>query len=169
MPIQADFIRRVISMVFLFLQNCFKRCLASVKRHSLVFLARLELRVSTSKSSHFSKGLCQPLKHVLQSPRVGDIPMLVFLKTLEMRQMLRHFRIRKSLPIAAVISHRKRNKVVAHNAYDIQVSVEMFQGLIVKKFMCCISHGLSSIKSLTPAKWVGRHIVKRQCLACLPT
>ena len=41
-------------------------------------------------------------------------------------------------------------EVVAHNAYDIQVIVQMFQGLIVKKFMGRISHGISGIRCLFP-------------------
>ena len=47
--------------------------------------------------------------------------MLVFLKTLEFRQMRRHSRIRKSLTIEAVIPHRKRKEMVSHNATDVQI------------------------------------------------
>ena len=78
--------------------------------------------------------------------------MLIFLKLLEFRQMLGHFGIRKSFPIAAVISHGKGNEVVTYNTTDIQVVVQTLQGFIMKKFIFCISHGLSSLKSLTPAK-----------------
>jgi len=155
--------------VFLFLQNFFKRGLYAVKRHAFVFLARLELWVSTSKRFHFSKGLCQTFEHVLQRPRVRDIPMLILLKFFEFRQVLGQFLIGKPLPVAAVIPHRKRNEVIPHNADDIQVVVQMLQGFIVKKFMGCVSHGISSIKSLTSLKWVGRHTIKRLCFNCLPT
>jgi len=97
------------------------------------------------------------------------MPMLILLKFFESRQVLGHFRIRKSLPIAAVIPHRKPNEVIPNNAYDIQVVVQMLQRLIMKKFVGRVSHGLSSIKSLSPAKWDGRHIAEGQCFACLPT
>ena len=40
--------------------------------------------------------------------------------------------------------------------------------LIIKRIFISF-HGISSIKSLTPAKWVGRHIAVWQRLACLPT
>ena len=80
------------------------------------------------------------------------MPILVFLKFLEFRQMLRHFRIRKTFTIAAVISHRKRNEVIPYNPYDIQVVMEMVQGLIVKEFMRRVSHQLSSIRRLSPIK-----------------
>ena len=53
--------------------------------------------------------------------------MLVFFKFLELRQVFRHFRIRKPLTIAAVIPHRKRNEVIPYNTYDIQVVMEMVQ------------------------------------------
>ena len=66
--------------------------------------------------------------------------MLVFLKFLEFRQVFRHFRIRKSLTIAAVIPHRNRKEVIPYNAYDIQVVMDMIQGLIVKEFMGRVSH-----------------------------
>ncbi len=66
--------------------------------------------------------------------------------------MLRHFRIRKPLTIAAVISHRKRNEVIPYNAYDIQVVMEMVQGFIVKEFMGRVSHRLSQIRLLSPVK-----------------
>ena len=80
--------------------------------------------------------------------------MLMLLKFLEFRQVLGQFLIGNPLPIATVISHRKRNEMVSHNPYDIQVVVQMFQGFIVKKFMGRVSHGLSSIKPLTPDEWV---------------
>ena len=82
--------------------------------------------------------------------------MLILLKFFEFRQVLGQFLIGKSLPIAAVIPHRKRNEMVSHNPYDIQVVVQMTQLLIVKKFVFCVSHGigLSSIKPLTPDEWV---------------
>ena len=50
--------------------------------------------------------------------------------------------------------------MIPNNAYDIQVSVDMFQALLMKKFVGRVSHGLSSIKSLTPCKWVGRQLTK---------
>ena len=141
-------------MVFLFIQNFFKRGLHTIKRHALVFLARLELWVSTSKRFHFPKSLCQAFKYVLQSPRVGDIPMLILLKFLELRQMLGHFGIRQRFPIPAVISHGKRNEVVTHNPYDIQVIVQVAQLLIVKKFVCRVSHGIPCTGfPLSPTKW----------------
>ena len=155
--------------MFLFLQNFFKRGLDAVKRHAFVFLARLELWMSASKRFHFSKGLCQTFKRILQTPRVGDIPMLMLLKFLEFRQVLGQFLIGKSLPIAAVIPHRKRNEVIPHNPYDIQVVVQVAQLFIMKKFMCRVSHGLSSLKSLTPSQWVGRHVTLRLRCECLPT
>ena len=37
------------------------------------------------------------------------------------------------------------------------------------KWVFIVFHGLSSTKSLTPVKWVGRHTIKGLCLTCLPT
>lgn len=49
--------------------------------------------------------------------------------------------------------------MIADNATDIQIIVKVTQRFIVKKFMFCVSHGISSIKSLTPSQWVGnRHV-----------
>ena len=79
--------------------------------------------------------------------------MLMLLKFLEFRQVLGQFLIGNPLPIATVISHRKRNEMVSHNPYDIQGVVQMFQRLITKKFVFCVSHGLSCIVPLSPAKW----------------
>ena len=88
--------------------------------------------------------------------------MLVFLKFLEFRQMGRHFAIRKTFTISAVVSHGHRKEVIPNNATDIQLVVQVAQRLIFEKFMFCVSHGISSLKSLTPAKWVGnRHVTKR--------
>ena len=88
--------------------------------------------------------------------------MLIFFKFLELRQMGRHFPIGQSLvSIAAVIPHAESNEVISHNATDIQVVVQVTQCLVSKEFVFCISHGLSSIKSLTPIQWVGRHVTLR--------
>ena len=45
--------------------------------------------------------------------------------------------------------------MISNNATDITLAMKVAQRLILEKFMFCISHGLSSIKSLTPCKWVG--------------
>ena len=60
--------------------------------------------------------------------------MLILLKSLEFRQMLRHFRVRKPLTIPTVIAHAECQKMVLHNATDIQRVMEIFQQLIVKEF-----------------------------------
>ena len=86
--------------------------------------------------------------------------MLIFLKFLEFRQMRRHFGIRGPLTIPTVISHTEGDEVVTHNPTDIQLIVEMTQRVIMKKFMFRVSHGILSIKSLTPIEWVGRHATK---------
>ena len=78
--------------------------------------------------------------------------MLILLKFLEFRQVFRHFRIRKTFTIAAVISHRKRNEVIPYNAYDIQVVMDIGQRLIVKEFMGRVSHRVSGIRLLSPVK-----------------
>ena len=83
--------------------------------------------------------------------------------------MHRHFGIRKPLTIAAVISHTQRNEMITDNTANIKLIVEMLQGLIVKKFVFRVSQGISSLKSLTPVKWVGRHVTLRLRLTCLPT
>ena len=59
--------------------------------------------------------------------------------------------------------------MVSHNTTDIQVVMEVFQQLIVKEFMFCVSQGISSIKRLTPFQWVGRHVTLRLRWKCLPT
>ena len=116
-----------------------------------MFLTRLELRVTSFECPHFSKTLCQTLENVLHTPRVWNMPMLILIKAFQLRQVLRHFRIRQGLTITTVISHRNCYEVISHNATDIQVVVETLQGFIVKELMCCVSHGrLSSIKLLTP-------------------
>ena len=40
--------------------------------------------------------------------------------------------------------------MVAGNPYDIQVIMQVAQRLIMKKFMCCVSHGNSQHHSLNP-------------------
>ena len=79
--------------------------------------------------------------------------MLVFLKFLELRQMSRHFPIRKTFTIPTVISHAESNEVVSHNATDIAIVVQVAQRLILEKFMSRVSHGLSGIRCLSPIKW----------------
>ena len=75
--------------------------------------------------------------------------MLILFQLLEFRQVLRHFRIRQSFTISAVIAHRQRNEVISHNATDIQVVMQVAQRLILEKFMFCVSHGLLGIRCLS--------------------
>ena len=117
---------------------------------------------------HFSKTLCQTFEYVLHTPRIRDMPMLISFQLLAFRQVFGHLRIRKPLAISAIISHRQRNEVIPNNATDIQIVMQVTQSLIMKKFMFRVSHGVSSIKSLTPVKWVGRHVTLRLRLTCLP-
>lgn len=124
-------------------------------------LALLETRLTPTQRLHFRVTLCQAFEHIFQTPRIGDIPIRVFLQAFQLRQMFRHFTIRQRLTIASIVASRQRNKVIPHTPYDIQVIVQTLQGLIVKKFMCRVSHGLSSLKSLTPTQWVGRHATLR--------
>ena len=77
--------------------------------------------------------------------------------------MGRHFGIRKSLTISAVITHTQRNEMITHNTENIQIIVQILQSLIEKEFMFRVSHGISNIKSLTPVQLVGRHTIKRLC------
>ena len=142
----------MISLVFLLIQHFFYRAVVARKRHAFVFLARLELRVSSAKRFHFAKGLCQTLQHILQCPRIRDIPMCVFIQLLEFRQVLGHFRIRQSLPVTAVIPHTEGEKMVTGNPYDIQVVMQVAQRLIMKKFMCRVSHGNSQYHNLNPVE-----------------
>ena len=95
--------------------------------------------------------------------------MLISFQLLAFRQVFGHLRIRKPLAISAIIPHRQRNEVIPNNATDIQIVMQVTQSLIMKKFMFRVSHGVSSIKSLTPVKWVGRHVTLRLRLNCLPT
>ena len=118
-----------------------------------MFLTRLELRVTSFECPHFSKTLCQTFQDILETPRIRDIPMFILSKAFQLRQVIGHFRIRQWLTITTVISHRQCYEVISHNATDIQVVVETLQGFIVKELMCCVSHGLSSIKLLSPTKW----------------
>lgn len=53
----------------------------------------------------------------------------------------------------AIIPHGQRSKVIFHNTTDIQLVVQTLQGLLMKKFMICISHGTSRITSLSPNQW----------------
>ncbi len=46
--------------------------------------------------------------------------MLILLKFLEFRQMGRHFAIRKTFTISAVISHRDRQKMITHNTNEAE-------------------------------------------------
>ena len=79
--------------------------------------------------------------------------MLMFLKTLEFRQMFRHLGIRKSFTISAVISHAEGNEVIFHNTTDITLVVQVVQCLIVKKFVfLCFAWYISCIVSLSAAK-----------------
>ena len=127
-----------------------------------MFLTGLELGVSPAERFHFSKGLRQAFKGILQTPSVGDIPMLILLKFLEFRQMGRHFLIGNPLTIPTVIPHAEGNhEVISHNATDIQVVVQVTQCLVSKEFVFCISHGISSLKSLTLIQWVGRPVTLR--------
>ena len=95
--------------------------------------------------------------------------MLVFFKFFKVRQMLRHFSIRKPLAIHAVIPHRQRNEMVSHNTTDIQVVMRTLQGLIMKEFMSCVSQGISGIRHLSPHKWeASPQPCGYACKACQP-
>ena len=59
--------------------------------------------------------------------------------------------------------------MVLYNAADIALVMQVAQRLIFEKFMCRVSHGISSLKSLTPNEWVGRHVILRLRSLCLPT
>ena len=120
-----------------------------------MFLARLELRVTSFECPHFSKTLCQTLENVLHTPRVWNMPMLILSKAFQLRQVLAHARKRNPFAISAIIPHRQRNKVIPHNATDIQVVMQTFQRFIMKKFMFCVSHGVS-VSSLFNPCLVGR-------------
>ena len=135
-----------------------------------MFLTWLKLRVTSLECPHFSKTLCQTLQNVLHTPRVGNMPMLIFPQLLAFRQMLTHSRKRNPFTISAVISHRQCQEVIPNNATDIYIVMQTCQRFIMEKFMFRVSHGLSSIKSLTPNEWVGnRHVTLRLRSLCLPT
>lgn len=51
--------------------------------------------------------------------------------------------------------------MIPHNAYDIQVVMNMFQGLVMKEFMCRVSHSISVIRRLIPNVWVGSPVTER--------
>ena len=70
--------------------------------------------------------------------------------------MFRHLRIRKGpLPTATVISHAEGKEVIFHNATDIALVMQVTQRLILEKFMCRVSHGISQTTVLTFSQWVG--------------
>ena len=121
-----------------------------------MFLTRLELRVTSFECPHFSKTLCQTLENVLHTPRVWNMPMLILIKAFQLRQVLRHTRIRQTFTISAVISHRQGYEVISDDTTDIQVVMQSLQAFIVKEFMFCVSHWVSQYHRLFYPCLVGR-------------
>lgn len=76
--------------------------------------------------------------------------MCVFIQLLEFRQVRGRFGIRQPLPIATVISHTECEEVIFRSTDDIQVVMQVAQRLIMKKFMCRVSHGKSQYHSFNP-------------------
>ena len=81
--------------------------------------------------------------------------------------------------IDAVIAILKLEKVVMHITQVVKHITKthilrMFTDLVFGRskmlfFLSLLFHGYSRITLLTPFKWVGRHIVERLRLKCLPT
>ena len=86
----------------------------------------------------------------------------------QIRQVCRHsmiVRIRQPISISFVLPLMEVFMRLPHIVK--QIAKPNAIGLIVKRIFIGF-HGISHITPLSPAKWDGRHIVKRQCLACLP-
>ena len=65
--------------------------------------------------------------------------------------------------ITQVVKHIAKTHILRMFAYLI------FIRSAVLLLLFSLFHRISRITTLTPTKWVGRHIVKRQCFVCLPT
>ena len=109
-----------------------------------------------------------PFEFFLNGLTRQRIPMWVC-RSFQIRQVSRHgivVRIRQpvfislTLPFMEIRMHLPHIVKQVAKSYRIRLTAE----LILIGF-----HGISSIKSLTPAKWVGRHVALQLRFACLPT
>jgi len=96
------------------------------------------------------------------------VPMRVC-RPFQVRQVCRHLmivRIRQSVSIPFVLPSME---IVMHLPHIVKQVSDTDTIRLIAKLILIRFHGISSIKSLTPFKWVGRHITLRLCLNCLPT
>ena len=90
-------------------------------------------------------------------------------RAFQIRHVCRHrriVRIRQSFSIPLVLPPME---IVMHLPHIVKQVTKTDRIRLITKLILIRFHGISSIKSLTPDKWVGRHTVKRLCLSCLPT
>ena len=152
------------------------------KAHTSIFkfMARLELR-RTVASFTFELGFTRAF--YIQEPLPSDVqadnhcvkritrnpsPMLFspFEKVCQMRLQAKTTGVSA---IPTVIPIFQLQKVVMDIAKVIQQIAQAFiLGMCAYLIFVC-SHSVTSYQSLTPSKWVGRHVALRQRLECLPT
>ena len=97
-----------------------------------------------------------------------SVPMRVRppLEFCKVRRHHRILRIRQSVFISLTLPLME---VFMHLPHIVKQVTKTDTIRLVTKLIFIGFHGLSSIKSLTPTKWVGRHVTLRLRLVCLPT
>ena len=127
-----------------------------------------ELRQPTESAEKTLVGRIQSDNHSVK--RVARYPCPVLLGAFQQLRQVRLQAIPSGiLSIYAVITLLQLQEVVMYIAKVIE---KVAQTLILRMFAYLIfigSQGFTSYQSLSPVKWDGRHIVKRQCFTCLPT
>ena len=136
--------------------------------YRLKLVSRFSFWFSTKFFEKTHIRLVNPFEFLLNRLTRQSVPMRVC-GAFQIRQVCRHrriVRIRQSLSIPFVLPPME---VVMHLPHIVKQIANAYQVRLIAKFILIRFHDLSSIKSLTPDKWVGRHTVKRLCLSCLPT
>ena len=148
--------------------RCYLPPRLSRERNRLEFMFRFNMGFATEFLEKTLIRRVNAFEFLLHRLTRQCIPMRVC-RLFQIGQMSRHgiiVGIRQSILIALALPLMEIRMHLPHIVKEVSKpnTIRLFAELILIGF-----HGISSIKSLTPAKWVGRHIVKRQCFACLPT
>ena len=145
----------------------FQRPPGLFQRQGFELMPFLYLRSTPKFLEKTRVGKMYPFQFFLQGLTRQGIPMGVR-RAFQLSQMFTHrsgVGIRHSIFITLPLPLMKIRVNLPHIVKQIAKSYTI---RLFNNFVCVGSHGISDIRLLTRAKWVGRHIVKRHCLACLP-
>ena len=156
-PIDTDFRNRTsVSLV-----NSLYLDLATIKGHGFVFIPTPKFRRTLgSPFKEVLPAFINALDTLLQTPRIGYLPMVVFVKSFQFRQMFFHIIERRSLvvltmPIYPIMPLPQRNKMIVDMGNGGQVPLQMAISFVSLYLVFVGAHYIYPSHYNTTFKWCG--------------